>query len=134
MRPKKPMRVVDASALLAVLNKERGEHEARVYLRGAFISSVNLTEVYQAAIQGEKLHLAKALVDMAQMQIVAFDAAQAEIAAEIHAATRGKGISLADRACLALGRYKGVPVVTADQQWKTLDLGVELVFFRGSLH
>lgn len=128
------MKVVDASALLAVLNKERGENEARAHLRGACISAVNLSEVYHAAMQAQTLHLAKALVSMAQMHVVAFDAAQAEIAAEIHAMTRGKRISLADRACLALGKHKGVAVVTADQEWESLDIGVDLLFFRSRLH
>src|SRR5689334_15782665 len=95
-RREKHMKVIDASALLAVLHKERGADEVRAHLRGAFISAVNLAEVYQGALQAQTLFLAKALVSAAQMQVVAFDTAQAEIAAEIHAKTRGKRISLAD--------------------------------------
>jgi ribonuclease VapC len=128
------MKVIDASALLAVLHKERGANEARAHLRGAFISAVNLSEVYQDALRTQTLYLAKALVAAAQLQIVAFDAAQAEIAAEIHVKSRGKGISFADRACLALGKQKGIAIVTADQGWASLDIGVELLLFRDRLH
>ena len=44
--------------------------------------------------------------------------------------TRSAGLSLADRACLALASRLGVPAVTADRAWTTLDVGVEIVCIR----
>jgi PIN domain nuclease of toxin-antitoxin system len=40
------------------------------------------------------------------------------------------GLSLADRACLALAKQRGLPVLTADRIWQTLDLGVAVVLIR----
>lgn len=54
----------------------------------------------------------------------------AEAAARLRPATRHAGLSLADRACLALARRLGVPAVTADRAWGDLDVGVEVRLIR----
>ena len=123
--------VADASAVLALLKQEPfGEFDPEQLL-GAAISSVNLTEVF------EKLHSgglseaeANSAVDALHLQIIAFDEAQARIAARLRPQTRRAGLSLADRACLALGLRLDKRVVTADRIWATLDLGVEVVLIR----
>jgi PIN domain nuclease of toxin-antitoxin system len=46
--------------------------------------------------------------------------------------TRGLGLSLADRACLALAIERGAAVLTADRTWAELDLGIEIRLVRHS--
>lgn len=122
--------VVDASTLLAFLQGERGSDMAGRYCKGALISAVNLAEVFQKSIERGSLAIAQAIVHQANMEVVPFNVAQAAIVAEMHLITKGKNVSLADKACLALGRFSQLPVVTGDTAWKDLDVGVKLVFFR----
>ena len=44
--------------------------------------------------------------------------------------TRALGLSLGDRACLALGLRGGLPVLTADHAWQQLTLGVVVQVIR----
>lgn len=62
--------------------------------------------------------------------IVPFDPGDAERTGDLHDSTRAAGLSLADRACLALAGRLGVPAVTADRAWADLDVGVEIVCVR----
>ena len=123
-------RVVDASVVLAVCHQEPGATEARSKMRGGLISTVNLSEVYQKSLELGKLPLAQAIVSTAGLQIIPFLEPHALRAAEIHIHTKKKGISFADRACLALGIAEGLTVLTADQQWLTLGLELPIEVFR----
>jgi PIN domain nuclease of toxin-antitoxin system len=62
--------------------------------------------------------------------VMALDEEQAMRAGFLRASTRAFGLSLGDRACLAQARHLGLPVVTADQKWKDLDVGVEVLVIR----
>jgi len=100
-------------------------------LVGVAISAVNLCEVLS------KLHddgLSEAQADAAvsamDLRVVPFDELQARSAARLRAVTRHAGLSLGDRACLALGERLRCPVVTADRVWANLDIGVEVVVIR----
>ena len=123
--------VADASAILALLKEERfGDFDPR-RLFGATISAVNLSEVL------EKLHSGGLPEDEADeavaelnLSIVNFDRPQARVAAYLRARTRRAGLSLGDRACLALGLRSGSPVVTADRAWASLNVGVEVILTR----
>ncbi len=126
--------VVDASAVLAVCKQEAGAAEARQKMRGGFISAVNLSEVYYKASQFGKRRIADAIIQTAELDVVPFDRELAMMAADLAAVTRGKGISFADRACLALGLKTNAPILTADNGWKKLELSVELVMFRPELN
>jgi PIN domain nuclease of toxin-antitoxin system len=46
--------------------------------------------------------------------------------ARLRPATRAQGLSLGDRACIALARRLGLPALTADTAWSRLDLEVTL--------
>ena len=51
--------------------------------------------------------------------------------ARLRPLARARGLSLADRACLALAQRLGVPVVTADGAWAQIpNLGVEVTLIR----
>jgi ribonuclease VapC len=123
--------VADASAILAALKNEPFSNVDPRRFVGSTISAVNLCEVLS------KLHddgLTEAQADAAistmDLRVVPFDGPQARIAARLRSITRHAGLSLGDRACLALGARLGYSVVTADQVWASLDVGVEIVLIR----
>lgn len=123
--------VHDASSLLAVAFREPGAEVARGALRGSFVSSVNWSEVVQkvAARQGDTAVLQQLFGGLG-VTIVPFSAEQAERAAALYAETRARGLSLGDRACLALGLETGREVYTADRVWTGLVLAVPVTAIR----
>ncbi len=123
--------VVDASAIIALLVGEPITRVDPTRLAGASISAVNLSEVL-ARLQefGTPESEAIAAVARLELRIVPFDEPQARIAARLRSITRRAGLSLGDRACLALGDRLGCPVVTADRIWISLDLGVDVIVIR----
>jgi PIN domain nuclease of toxin-antitoxin system len=124
-----PKRVLDASALLAVLFREVGFDD--VPLEGSAVSAVNWSEVVQvAARRGADVEGAGRTLVAEGAFVVPFTAAHAEAAAALWPATRAAGLSLADRACLALARSYGVPALTADRAWADLSTDVEVVVVR----
>lgn len=111
--------VLDASALLALLNDEPGADTVMQALdRPCLLSAANHTEVLTKLLD-KGLSPADAATVMAsvELRIVAFDAAQSADAAWLRTATRKLGLSLGDRACLALARAEGASVLTADKPW-----------------
>lgn len=122
--------VVDASVVLAVCNQEAGSDEARNGMRYGLISTVNLSEVFQKSMERGKLPIAQAIIRTAGLQVVEFDEALALRTAEIAARTRKKGISFADRACMALGMAEEKLVLTGDRKWLEFDIGVKVESFR----
>ena len=123
--------VLDASALLAYLQDEPGAERVRAALANAVISTVNWAEVVGKA-RDEGVDTRGLREDLASLGL-AFEplsAVQAEIAGQLKERTRRCGLSLGDRACLALGSDRGEPVYTADGVWKQLDLGVEVETIR----
>jgi PIN domain nuclease of toxin-antitoxin system len=85
---------------------------------GAVISAVNIAEVVSKLID-----LSLSITPMAQtlaegnVEIVPFTEAQARLCGELRRATRSRGLSLGDRACLALAQERGLTAVTADAAW-----------------
>ena len=123
--------VADASAVLALLKGEEfGEFDPED-LVGATISAVNFSEVLAKLGSGGLTEAeADAAVAMLDLRVSAFDEHQARSAARLWPTVRGFGLSLADRACLALGLQLGGSVVTADRVWGKLDIGVEIILIR----
>ena len=123
--------IADASAVLALLKQEpfgRFDHRR---LFQAIISAVNLSEVLERLCSGG---LSESEADEAvatlNLRVQHFDEPQARLAAYLRPRTRGAGLSLGDRACLALGNSLRCPVVTADRAWASLDVGVEVILIR----
>jgi ribonuclease VapC len=123
--------VADASAILALLQGERFENFDPLRLVGCRISAVNFSEVVTKLLSGG---LGESEVESAvsrlDLHVVAFDRPQAQSAARLWQRTRAAGLSLGDRACLALALQLGSPAVTADRIWQTLDVGAEVVLIR----
>ena len=123
--------VLDASALMALIRGEAGADRVTVSLPGAIISTVNQAEVQTklvAAGLDEKLawwHIAEA-----GCTAVAFDEAQARLAGGLVRLTRPIGLSLGDRACLALAMQRHATVYTTDRAWEGLDVGINVEVIR----
>jgi PIN domain nuclease of toxin-antitoxin system len=125
--------VLDASALLAHLRDEPGaDVVAEAIASGAVISTVNLAEVFsRVADRGEDP--AKLAAELTQsglldgaITVEPFTAADAIDAGRLRPLTRDAGLSLGDRACLALARRLDAPALTADTDWQGVAHGVEL--------
>jgi PIN domain nuclease of toxin-antitoxin system len=123
--------IADASAILALLKQEPfGKLDPRRLFR-ATISAVNLSEVLERLCSGGLSETeADETVATLNLQVADFDEPQARLAAYLRRRTRRAGLSLGDRACLALGLRLGRPVVTADRVWVSLNVGVEVVMIR----
>lgn len=121
--------VLDASAVLAVFRDEVGA--AGVELEGALVSAVNWAEVVQRlARERVDVPVLRARAVASGLVIVDFDVALAEATGALWEATRAAGLSLGDRACLALARATGATAVTADRAWVALDVGIEIRLVR----
>lgn len=121
--------VLDASAVLAYLFDEPGaERFVRSLGEKPVMSAVNWSEVSQkCAAHRVAIASARAAADAAGLQVVDLTADRAERAAELWPATRALGLSLADRACLALALELRRPTVTADRTWTQLAItGLEV--------
>lgn len=123
--------VLDASALLALLQGEPGGGRVRRLIGRVGMSAVNLAEVtgklrhagIAAAVVDEMLDLA--------IEILPFDARTARSAGELVPSTSPRGLSLGDRCCLATGLVHELPAITSDRSWSELDLaGIEVEVIR----
>jgi PIN domain nuclease of toxin-antitoxin system len=126
-------RVFDASALLALLNAEPGaEQVAEMLLAGSCVLlSVNLAEVLTRLADWQvPLVEANARLDALNLRIVPFDRVLAQRTAELRQPTRHLGLSLGDRACLALAQSLQATVITADRPWLKLELGIAIECIR----
>jgi PIN domain nuclease of toxin-antitoxin system len=123
--------VLDASAVLAVLKREPGAERVRAVLDRAIISAVNAAEVQGKLVDlGLSRPAAEARLRFLGCRILAFSEDQAIEAGSLIAQTRELGLSLGDRACLALAIDRKATVYTTDRVWKKLDLGIQIEAIR----
>jgi ribonuclease VapC len=118
MTEDRPSHVLDASAVLALLNEEPGADEAEGLLEDSAMSTVNLSEVLQKAAQhGADIEGLEYDLEALGVRLVDFGARLAREAAELWTDTSPAGLSLGDRACLALAASFGAVAATADRRW-----------------
>jgi ribonuclease VapC len=123
--------VLDSSVILAHINDEPGSDNAAQYFGDALISAVNLAEVTGKLVErGASLGLVRLALSRYGLQVAIFDEELAELTGALRAATKSFGLSLGDRACLALGQRYSLPVLTADRMWKELGLPIEVRLLR----
>lgn len=129
--------VLDASAVLAYLNREAGaEVVADLLAVGASVSAVNFAEVLSTGadrgVAAERLiaRLTEVGVLDGAISLEPFTAEDASAVASLRPTTRRAGLSLGDRACLALARRLDAPAVIADAAWSEVDVGVEIRLIR----
>ena len=129
--PRMAEAVIDASALLAFLKGEKiALRKLEEILPRSLISSVNYCEV--ATILGGlgmPEDIIEEVVEETVSKIISFDASQALRAADLRELTKPYGLSLGDRACLALGLTHKLPVYTAEKIWSKIpiDIPIELI-------
>jgi PIN domain nuclease of toxin-antitoxin system len=118
-----PLAVLDASALLAFLQGEAGHEVVAPLLGAAAISAVNLSEVMQKSLAAGVT--TEGLDDDLRgvgLRVHDFDEQDAAAAAALWPSTKKLGLSLGDRACLALAMRLRLPAYTADRAWASLKL------------
>jgi PIN domain nuclease of toxin-antitoxin system len=122
--------VFDSSAILALLKMEQGHEMVAEQLENAIVSSVNFCEVI-TVVSRKGFGQEKVIKFLKEtfLHIEDFDTEQAIIGASFNDVTKN-GLSLGDRACLALAKSKSLPVLTADKIWKELGLNVEVQLIR----
>lgn len=123
--------VLDASAVVALLRGETGSEAVAVHLGDAAASTVNIAEAYgrllREALPPEGV---RKDIDELGLDVHSFDSVQAYLAGRMEPETRPLGLSLGDRACLALALDLGLPVLTGDRQWLKASVGVDIRLFR----
>ena len=124
--------VLDASAILAVINGEPGHEKLTPELLARAVGgAVNLAEV-QSKLVSRGWTSDEAWEDATSpvQQVLPFEEDHARIAGDLIAQTRHVGLSLGDRACLALGMSLKAPVYTAEKLWKNLKVSVRIHLIR----
>jgi PIN domain nuclease of toxin-antitoxin system len=124
--------VLDASALLALLQREPGAERVVVAITaGAAISTVNLAEVAGKLTEaGMSAEATMAAIESLELDIVAFDQPLAIRTGSLRPMTRALGLSLGDRACVALAEQLGLPILTSDRTWVDAVPGLEVRLIR----
>ncbi|MGH3449087.1 MAG: PIN domain-containing protein [Nocardioidaceae bacterium] len=122
--------VLDASALLALLFNEPGaEPVANAIAAGATVGTVNLAEVATVLVRNDR---ALELLDTVRGQVTveAFTSEDATAAAVLYPRVASRGLSLGDRACLALADRLTAPAITAERIWADLALDTTIECIR----
>jgi ribonuclease VapC len=123
--------VLDTSAFLAVFKNEPGADRVVAVMHDCVMSSVNAAEVHTKLTEwGMPSELRDQAFALIPATIVDFDMGLARTAGSMRGATKSLGLSLGDRACLALARREGLPAITADQAWAKADVGATVSLIR----
>ncbi len=123
--------VFDASAMLALLLREPGGLIVADRADSACVSAVNLSEVVAKLIdRGASAKMIDQKIAALELDVREFNEAQAVHAGHLRKSTRVKGLSLGDRACLALAASLDCPALTTDKAWASLDIGIKIELIR----
>jgi ribonuclease VapC len=124
--------VLDASAVLAILNQEPGSEKLTPeLLSDAVASTVNLAEVQTTLVRAgvDSEDAWEATLSFIR-EAVPFTPEHARVAGDLVKKTKPLGLSLGDRACLALALMRKAVVYTADRSWKKLRVGLRIQVIR----
>jgi ribonuclease VapC len=123
--------VLDSSAVLAFYNDEPGSIFVENIEGELLICAVNYSEVetklYERGHHESEIETLKSTLPC---EVITFDIERAKHAAKLRLLTRHKGLSLGDRACLALAIQQNATVLTTDRAWAELNLGVNIELIR----
>lgn len=123
--------VLDSSAILAMLNNEPGADVVEAELDDALISTVNYAEIIAKLVErGSTSAAAQSALRSIALTTVDFDIGLAQRTGTLRAETITRGLSLGDRACLALAERESVPALTGDRSWVGAVAGVEVRLIR----
>jgi len=123
--------IADTSVLMALFLEEGGHENVLPKLGSLAMSAVTYSELISKA-QNKKIYSSEFMHDLGELRlhVLPFDAELAEIAGSLLPPEKKRGVSFADRACLATARKYRLPVLTADRLWKDLGLDIPLEFIR----
>lgn len=123
--------VLDASSILALLNQETGYERVSQIISDSVISTVNLSEVIakltEVNIPDKEVSL---VLSYLKLEVIPFDEVLALSCGKLRPLTRHLGLSLGDRACLALAQHLNCTAVTADKAWTQLNIGISVELIR----
>jgi PIN domain nuclease of toxin-antitoxin system len=123
--------VLDASALMALVNQETGASLVAANITESVISAVNLSEVVaKLCFFGMPENEVRENLAPLGLEVIAFEEAQAYHCGRLITSTRKLGLSFGDRACLSLAKILGLPVLTADKTWSLLSVGIKINIIR----
>jgi PIN domain nuclease of toxin-antitoxin system len=123
--------VLDASALLVLINQEAGSEKVAAVISTACMSSVNVAEVVSKLMdKGFTEVEIREIFGALKVLIIPFDEEQGFIAGLLRADTKRLGLSLGDRACLSLAIQQKLSVLTADRVWAELQWGLNIQMIR----
>ena len=123
--------VFDASAVLALVYGEPDADVVKRTIDRGIISCVNLSEVIaKLTDEGWEPTLVRSTMDRLDLRVVAFDEDQAYLSGLLRTITRPFGLSLGDRACLALAQSAALPTITGERRWADIPINVEIQLIR----
>jgi len=123
--------VLDSSAILAVVFGEDGGETVAPRIAGANVCAVNVAEAASRMIdKGYSQDDTETILSGMGMVVAPFGEADAFSTGFLRDTTRAAGLSLGDRACVALASRRKARVLTADRAWARVDLGVEIEVIR----
>ena len=123
--------VLDASALLALINGEPGGEHVAPMVPGAVMSAVNMAEVVGKLADGGLPEASiRAALGVLGVRVTNFDAEQAFEVGLLRNRLARSGLSLADLCCLALAGRLDAPAVTADRGWRGVEAGADIIMIR----
>jgi ribonuclease VapC len=126
-----PKYVLDASVLLASILGEPGRERVLELEETAFVSAVNMAEtrskLSDKGLSADDIELS---LDALDKIVVDFGDGDAIGVATLRKSTRTAGLSLGDRACLALAQRLGATALTADRNWSSVDIPIKVEVIR----
>jgi PIN domain nuclease of toxin-antitoxin system len=125
--------VLDSSALIALVRRERGWEKVDAALERSVICAVNLAESFSKLVHkgGDQRLVARLLQDLA-LEVLPFDEELAWASRDLCSLAWTHGVSFADRAWLALARHLRLHAMTSDEAWKKLSIGASVTLLRES--
>jgi ribonuclease VapC len=115
--------ILDSSALLALIKNEEGSSIVEGLLGSVVMSSVNVSEVAAILLDSEmSVEQSSEAIEPFVDYIIDFDFEYSVLCADLKKPTKHLGLSLGDRACIALGIKLKLPIYTADKIWSELNL------------
>jgi ribonuclease VapC len=123
--------ILDASALLAVINEEQGAEIVTEHIPRVIMSTINVSECATILCNtGLSEQQSQLIISDLVSKAIDFNIEQAWLAARFYKETKKYGLSLGDRACLSLAKILKLPVLTADKAWAKLKLGIDIILIR----
>jgi len=131
LKTEQPQYVLDSSAVIALVRRERGWEKVNAALEHAVISAIHLTESMTKLIrQGGEPRLVERLLKALDLEVIPWGEELAWASRDLCPLAWTNGISFADRACLTLARHLDLAAMTADSEWKKASHGVHVSLFR----